>query len=203
MGRESLESMLEARLKQYRSHVKLLNRNGDLLSMEGWYKVYSDNPYYVRYLKSGSKLSFSRWLSKSERLQDIAVSQISKRVTAENLDLKISCRFNDLLRLADTPHFKSCLDPNKIGRDYLPLILRDPTAAIIYTPDKAGKFLGRAMFTLRMNRAYANPATIKILKVYGVLTHRTLVRFFERQFPQYSVDPISDDTVLYFAITGT
>lgn len=188
--------MLEARLKQYRSHVKLLNRNGDLLSMEGWYKVYSDNPYYVRYLKSGSKLSFSRWLSKSERLQDIAVSQISKRVTAENLDLKISCRFNDLLRLADTPHFKSCLDPNKIGRDYLPLILRDPTAAIIYTPDKAGKFLGRAIFTLRAG-------TIKILKVYGVLTHRTLVRFFEKQFPKHHVDPFSDDTVLYFAITGT
>lgn len=196
MGRESLESMLEARLKQYRSHVKLLNRNGDLLSMEGWYKVYSDNPYYVRYLKSGSKLSFSRWLSKSERLQDIAVSQISKRVTAENLDLKISCRFNDLLRLADTPHFKSCLHPDKIGRDYLPLILRDPTAAIIYTPDRSGKFLGRAIFTLRAG-------TIKILKVYGVLTHRTLVRFFEKQFPKHHVDPISDDTILYFAITGT
>ena len=188
--------MLEARLKEYRSHVKLVTRNTELLSMEGWYQVYSDNPYYVRYLKSGSELSFSRWLLKSEGLQNIAVSQISKRVTAENLDVKISCRFNDLLRLADTPHYKTCLDPNKIGRDILPSILRDPTAAIIYTPDKSGKFLGRAIFTLRANK-------IKVLKVYGVLTHRTLVRFFEKQFPQYSVDPISEDTVLYFTITGT
>lgn len=199
--------MLEVRLKQYHSHVKLIARNSDLLNMEGWYKVYSDNPYYVRYLKSGSSLSFSRWLLKSERLHDIAVSQISKRVAAENLDVKISCRFNDLLRLADSPHYKSCLDPNKIGRDYLPLILRDPTAAIIYTPDRAGKFLGRAIFTLRASKTVPHKLNgqtlytynIKILKVYGVLTHRTLVRFFETQFPKYTVDPFSDDTVIYFA----
>jgi hypothetical protein len=183
--------MLEARLKSYHQvHAKLVKRNDDLLSMEGWYKVTSEQSDYLRYLRSESKLSFSRWLLKTERLREVEISKIVKQVTSENTSIKISCRFNDLLRAADSPHFNSCLAPNKMGSSTTIYLLKDPTIAIAYTPDNGGFFLGRAIFSLKNNH-------IQIFRCYGTFTHSMLTRFFMKNFA-YAVHSFPDDVVSYF-----
>lgn len=191
--------MLETRLRSYQKYSRvratLVTRSADLLSMEGWYQVTSENPYFLRYLNAESKLSFSRWLLKSEGLHAIAVSKIVKQVASENTSIKVSCRFNDLLRAADSPHYRSCMAPNNVG-DGVPIILiKDPTAAIAYTPDNGGFFLGRAIFTLRSKR-------IKIFRCYGTFNHPMLTRFFKKNFPQYDVDPFEHDTVSDYLFGG-
>lgn len=182
--------MLEARLRLYRAHPKIVKRCDELLGMEGWYKVESEHPYYLRYLNSGSKLSFSRWLLKTEGLDQVRVSRLVKQITSETTSIKISCRFNDLLRAADSPHFTSCLAPGKLGSRVPPTLLEDPTAALIYTPDNGGFFLGRAIFMLRSNR-------IRIFRCYGTFTHTMLTRFFKKTFPQYEVHQFQDDVVAF------
>lgn len=81
-----------------------------------------------------------------------------------NKRIKISCRFNDILRCSNTPHFNSCfrlsipiwwprekrnleylakLGPNDRGlQPYYRCI--DPSWAIAYLPDKKGKFQARS-----------------------------------------------------------
>lgn len=182
--------MLEARLKEYKSRSRLVPRNRELLELERWYTLSSNDPEFLRYQKSGSKLSFSRWLLKARGLDTNEVARLCKKVAESEIQVKVSCRFNDIFRMADTPHFKSCCAPGLLGDRTPSKIAQDPTAAIIYTPDKAGKFKGRAIFTLRSGE-------IKILRCYGVFKFDLLKPFFESL--GFRVNPSTDDTVIYFS----
>lgn len=126
------------------------DRNPELLKLEGWFEVgvcLTERVSALRneYLDSKSTLKFTRWLLRFKGLSNAEVSEIGKQLTAVQ-SAKFSCRHNDLLRLGDTDHYKSCMATTKSLQQLH--YLADPDIALVYIPDSAGKFLWRVLVRL-------------------------------------------------------
>lgn len=142
--------MLKQRLAKI-SKVKtdIRSRHSKLQEIEGWYKTEIIIPFYLqptyqRYLESKSTLKFTRWLLRNTNYTEGEVSEIGKKLKGH--DFKISCRHNDLIRLGDTPHYRTCMADSKAFQQVHYLV--DPDVAIAYVSDAAGKFVWRALLRL-------------------------------------------------------
>jgi hypothetical protein len=150
-----------------------------LLAIEGWYEVASTLSgqtveLYERYLQSGSTLKFTRWLARNGS-SPAEVSAIGKQL--KPVSVKVSCRHNDLVRLADTGHYKSCM-AGDMGVQQIHY-LADPDIAVVFLPDAAGKFMWRSLLRLVMEgdkfalvhyRIYGNGPTSSIFKALSKKT---------------------------------
>jgi len=84
---------------------------------------------------------------------------------------RLSCRFNDLVRIQDTPHYGTCLK-NWRGVETV-RYLADPDMVVIFVPDSSGKMqarvLARALFL-------QGEFVLGLYKVYGNgLSHQAVV----------------------------
>lgn len=193
--------------KLYKMHEKIdvKERHPVLRSLEGWYttdsSIESLPPVYAPLVRlfreSKSTMKFTRWLERKNFLDHSGISELGKLLASTTISFKISCRHADLLRLAETNHYFSCYQ-NWNGSQQL-RYLADPDMAVIYVPDKAGKYMWRALVRLMLDpsdeskyvfaiyRAYGNSNAIaihdrlnEILPLYHQTTH--LDRRYKRQF---------------------
>lgn len=166
--------MLQNRLKKFPilGSLDIRDRHSKLLELEGWYETDTTLPneykqYYTNYVASGSRLKFTRWLAR-QNVDANLLSQLGKYLTTTSF--KFSCRHNDLIRLGDTPHYKSCMSNIKGGQQLH--YLADPDVAVVFVPDAAGKFIWRCLvrltktakgYVLIAYRVYGNGPTSSIL----------------------------------------
>jgi hypothetical protein len=127
-------------------------RHKKLLEIEGWYEAPFQRDLvpadllnaYDLWAAEGGRTKFTRWLLRRGRIDDKRASELGK--VLKPINFKLSCRHNDLLRLAETEHYRSCFASWR-GAQQL-RYLADPDIAIVFVPDKAGKFLWRALVRL-------------------------------------------------------
>jgi hypothetical protein len=140
--------MISTRAKEYSySHLKLVSRLPELRALEGWYELPRTKSFLeIQYELTESKLKFSRWLL-SKGYSEAFVAAECRRIAEQKQKVKLSCRFNDILRLSSTPHFRSCLRATRCGRTVVApaRICGDPRSCLLYVPDEAGHFKGRAI----------------------------------------------------------
>lgn len=147
---------MQQRLTKFavKSEVDIRERNPALLALEGWYDVVTllnsgVADLYTEYKSSGSTLKFTRWLSRFKKLDNAVVSEIGRSMVETSV--KLSCRHNDLLRLGETQHYKSCMSNLKAnGRQQLQY-LADPDIAVLFSKDAAGKYVWRCLLRLAYN----------------------------------------------------
>lgn len=152
-------------------------RHPALLALEGWYETeiivpekYQD--LYKDYKESGSNLKITRWALRSRRMDDAEASELGKNL--ETTKFKLSCRHNDLLRLAETKHYASCMD-NEGGYGQQQMqYLADPDMAIVYIPDAAGKYSWRSLVRLVMDDYEPGkfPKFVHENRGYGLVMYR-------------------------------
>lgn len=135
-----------------RTNLDIRARHAQLRKREGWFPVqgFPEDPegidWLVEYLNSGSKLTFTKWLSRVKKIDSVKLSILGKQMVT--LNAKLSCQHKDFLRLADTHHYKSCMsDSHGVGRQQLHY-LSDPDVAVLFVPDSAGKYQWRSLLRL-------------------------------------------------------
>ena len=148
-------------------------RHPALLALEGWYETNAGlnvsilptycKLYAIQYKKSGSKLKFTKWLSKNTQLDNCDISNIG--ILLQTVKFKISCRHKDLLRLSETKHYSSCF---KQWRGIQQLrYLADPDIGVVFVPDASGKYLWRALVRLVIDPKDQSKFALAFYKAYG------------------------------------
>lgn len=141
--------------KTVKRRIDIRPRNRILLNLEGWYECYGSPeftlPYpfnikYKEWMETGGRTKFTRWLLRKGETQK-TISALGSAF--KPISFKLSCRHNDLLRLAESPHYFSCFQ-NWRGTQQLKY-LADPDIGILYVPDKAGHYQWRALVRLMKN----------------------------------------------------
>jgi hypothetical protein len=182
--------MFEQRMKEYEYTFKPVPRSAAIRALEGYYTLPPSDYLYREYLRSKSKLSFSRWLLKTKLFNPNEVAKICKKVAESSRSVKISGRFNDILRMSSTKHFNTCARPGGLGKFCPQGILLDPNAGIIYDRDNSGQYLGRIIFRIKDN------GEIQLFRPYGTVTAELARRLLEQL--GYKVCPCLEDTVIYY-----
>ena len=173
--------------------IDIRPRHKVLQSISGWYNTdvdYDVLPSWARrlysdYVDSGSSLKFTRWLLKNEYCTETDTSRIGTLL--QPVSFKISCKYNDLLRLADTKHYKSCFSGWR-GAQQL-RYLADPDIAVIYVPDKSGKFVWRALLRLVVN--IDNKYCLLRYRDYGNSNTKLIDSVINKIYPLYNYTDLS------------
>jgi hypothetical protein len=169
-------------IKEYRTSKSSMKFTKWLMKMLLEEKNRSTDTYReVLYL---SHFAFSCMKMKGEFTPENFVSQTGKLI-ADKMEFKLSCRYNDLLRLADTKHYSSCLKYTKISQ--LPKYLADPDIGVIFVADKAGKFIWRALIRLCLNPepTKAFPHVLLIYRHYGNAPFHLIYKKLNEMLPIY------------------
>lgn len=175
--------------------INLRPRNVVLREIEGWYTATPQIPkeylsLHHEYLRSGSTLKFTRWLTLNATLSHKQISAYGTLV--KPVDFKISCSYNDLLRLDDTKHYHSCLSDISFYGPQRLRYLEDPDICVCYVPDAAGKFEWRVLLRLVLvNRSYA----LVMHRVYGNGPTQTINERLSELLPVYSAIDIRNKVV--------
>jgi hypothetical protein len=184
---ENLKKTMRRKPRTDRLDVK--GRHPSLASVEGWYQVDADlnglpvkyKPLVKQYVESGDRMKFTRWLAKHELLTQKELVELGPLL--KPVDFKISCRHNDLLRLAETSHYKSCFK-NWRGVQQL-RYLADPDIGVVYVPDKAGKFVWRALIRLMQDPNYLEKYVFFLYKGYGNSNTYAICKKLNSIYPLY------------------
>ncbi len=173
--------------------IDIRPRHPKLMELEGWYDtniILRDDyaTWYQRYLDSGSRQKPTRWLS--QHMPESFVSEFGKKLVITRF--KLSCRHNDMIRLDETPHYKTCMNKAySFGRQQL-RYLGDPDIALIYVPDAAGKFVWRALVRLVMlERGYA----LVHYRIYGNGPTEAIFAKLNESLPLYEAQDIRREKV--------
>lgn len=162
---------LQALRCTYKAGV-LIPRDPELLKLEGWYKVGTPTTAYQEYTAAGSKLRFSRWLrSKGHSAQEAA--RLCKQQAESVLDVKLSCRYRDMLSMSETNHFIACTKAGRSASKAPAEIVRDRQAGILLCLDMAGKIKGRIVFRLWEGK-------VQLTRPYGLLAIHHAQELFKR-----------------------
>ena len=181
--------MLIKRIRKI-SNVKtpLATRHPLLRSLEG--SVESAVPpktlsaEYGEWLKSGSKMKPTRWISRTypnSSPNDLA--QLGKELAATST-LVVSCMHKDIAKMADSPHYQSCYrtgfteftnqsKPNGENRQQILHELANPNNCIAFVRDRAGHFIFRVQILLTVDSQFQ--------------THLVIGRPYGQQIPTYGL----------------
>lgn len=135
--------------------------------LEGWYQHTPKGMLEDEWKASGTRLSYSRWLFKNKGWTSDAVSREIKRTAAYSI--KFTTKYNDLLRMSDTPHFISCLHHMGMCCFDMRKVLTDPRVGMFYRPDKSGKIMGRVVVV------FTSVAEADLLIPYGDISTESCV----------------------------
>lgn len=174
-------------VKNVKKRIDIRPRNGILKNLEGWYECYGSpegtlpyplNEYYKEWLMDGARTKFTRWLLRRGETQK-TVSSIGSSL--QHINFKLSCRHNDLMRLAESPHYFSCFE-NWRGVQQLKY-LADPDIGIIYVPDAAGHYKWRAL--IRLMRNPKGELCFLIYRAYGNIWAESIFERLNQIYPVY------------------
>lgn len=159
------------------SKADIRDRAKTLLAIEGWYEVVGGLEgemlgLHSEYLASNSAMKFTRWLTR-RGVDQSEVSNVGQQMV--HASVKFSCGHNDLMRLADTQHYKSCMRVGSPAGGQQLHYLADPDMALIFIPDAAGKYKWRALIRL-VNDDEGKPALVHY-KPYGNGPSDSIFRF--------------------------
>ena len=192
---ERLESLKRKNQFHINGKVDIRPRHQALLAIEGWYSTNVDysvlpNEYRVladEYVKSGSSLKFTRWLIRNGHTTIERASKLGSKL--KPVTFKISCRHNDLLRLADTHHYASCFASWRSAQQLR--YLADPDVAVVYVPDEAGKFKWRAILRLMLVN---NEHVLLLYRDYGNTNKDLINKKLNKIYPLYLTNKTSFET---------
>lgn len=159
------------------------HRHPALLALEGWYETDIVVPekhqaLYEEYKASGSSLKITRWALRAGKLDDSEASELGKNL--ETTKFKLSCRHNDLIRLAETSHYRSCMDGG-YGQQQMQY-LADPDIAVVFIPDAAGKYSWRSLARLVMEQEGFG---LVMYRVYGNGPTEAIFQTLDKKLPVY------------------
>jgi len=175
-------------INKKQSHLDIRTRHKELIKLEGWYKVIFSIedvilPEHIQsYKNSGSSMKITRWLLRKGIINKAQASEYGKQLN-NKIDFKLSCRYNDLLRLAETKHYKSCFSGN-LGKQQLHF-LSDPDVALLYVPDKSGKYLWRRLVRLMMEDKPPYNYCLFVYKAYGNSNDRLILQTMNKVIPLF------------------
>ena len=152
---EKLRSQSEVRHKPTQQSLDIRRRHATLREVEGWYTAtpcmgdmitdYVMRANYESYKEHNSDMRFTRWLARKGMATPKELSALGK-LLGKPFSFKVSCRHNDLLRLPDTTHYRTCFDGWRGGQQLR--YLSDTDLAIVYVPDSRGDFKWRSLIRL-------------------------------------------------------
>jgi hypothetical protein len=166
---------------------KFVPRNSELRKLEGYYNLASDNPLlneYERYKKSGGKIAFSKWLINYKGVTD--PSKICKKIAEESHRVKLTCQYNDILRMSDTRSFKACTQPGQMGAKTVKIACEHPDFGMLVVAGPSGHFNGRIGFTLKDKK-------VQLFRAYGVVSIEAAENLFKQL--GYEVSQVLGDMV--------
>lgn len=212
---KTLQKLLE-RSGRHR-FIDIRERHSFLRRLEGWYDAPPYLPKDYKYLwweyrKSQSTLKFTRWLARNNKLDNKALSKLGKTLTS--FSFKVSINHKDLLRLADSPHYRTCYRNLKLNGRQMFYYLSDPDVCVIYVPDKAGHFKWRCIarvilsnstkgLGLLLYRPYGNADSNRIVECLAERT--SIYTSSELIAPNLSVGPwtsLKSATILNNPVTA-
>lgn len=184
-------------VKLTRDRVHILPRVEELRSLAGWYSFHgminwvepiarllhgtlgeeeATASIHSGYIASMRGIRLGKYLSQfaetHKGFSNDEVSVFMNRYTSQG-KFKLSVQYNDLLRCSEGKHFGSCFDVDSEWgwRGVQPVRdLADPDVAIIYFPDKAGKFMSRCFCRLLVRED--GQKVLGLYRMYGNgLTH--------------------------------
>lgn len=179
---------LNPRVKPVKADIR--HRHPALLAIEGWYDTEEIvvpekfEQVYKEWKESGSSRRLTWWALKTERLDDKEASELGNSL--QTLHFKLSCRHHDLLRLAETNHYASCMQGNA-GAQQLQY-LADPDMAVAYISDRAGKFMWRSLVRLVMEGE--NGFALVHYRIYGNGPTEAIFRRLDKIIPVYEARDI-------------
>lgn len=165
-------------------------RHPGLLAKEGWYDVKGVEALTedLRQLLLGwdQRTKPTRWLLRQGRITQQQASELGDQLNLDStIRFRLSCRHKDLLRVAETDHYKTCYGTSYGGTGWRGIqmlrFLIDPDMGVLYIPDKSGNFLWRAFvrlvfmpksagYGLFVYRTYGNANEMAILsKLNGII----------------------------------
>lgn len=186
--------------------IDIRPRHPRLMNMEGWYNiipairdVIPPNLFSVldEYEKTSKRTKFTKWALRSSLITQEQASEIGNYL--EPFRFKFSCRHNDLLRLSDTIHYRSCFDKWR-GSQQL-RYLADPDIAIVFIPDKAGKYIWRTLVRLVLNPE-AKGYALFVYRIYGNGPTNSVFSELDKILPIYISNIVSRDSDFNY-ILGT
>jgi hypothetical protein len=179
--------------------VDLRPRHSILQAMENWYHASPVIPkeYEIlieKYKESKSRLSLTRWAIRNMYLDEAGASRLGSFLSG-SFSFKLSCRFNDLLRLSDTPHFKSCFDYDSefFRGAQMFKYSADPDIAVVYVPDKSGKFLWRALIRICVIKDNPDKLCLVLYRSYGNADELSIFRELDKIAPLYFACGVTGD----------
>lgn len=173
------------------SKFRIVKRVEALRKIEGWYdytQVNTEDFLYKQLVKRFGEektVSITREkLVEGIRLGKFMIEKMSCNPdrTAQFIEsirtsrFKLSCNFNDFLRVTETDHYKTCMSNfrgSQLLRD-----LADPDMCVIYEPDKAGKM--RCRMFARLLVLEDQTLVLGLYKIYGNgFTHLAIKKALE------------------------
>jgi len=125
-------------------------------------KVYGEQLLGILRTKLLGGIRLGRALIDREHFYPSDVSRFISTLRAS--EFRLSCRFSDLLRVAETPHYKTCMTDWR-GTQLL-RNLADRDVAVIFEPDASGKMRSRAFVRLLRREGDQN-TFLGVYRVYG------------------------------------
>ena len=170
-----------------KTRIDVRPRNKKLLSLEGWYTAkvgletlpHEYNKLVKEYKGRPRSVSFTKWLSKSKKLENEVISETGKLLMS--VTFKLSCRHKDLLRLSETKHYRSCFNRWR-GVQQL-RFLADPDIGVLYVPDASGKYLWRTLVRLMLHNS---KHVLLTYKTYGNANESAIFNKMNGIIPVYT-----------------
>lgn len=169
---------------------RFIPRTKQLQALQGQYtcRVETDHTRgYKAYVASGGSMSFSRWLVKSCGIPD--PSAICKSASESAQQFRLTCKYNDILRMSDTRCYDACTSPGRIGAQAVQWAVRCPEFAMLVVDAPSGHFKGRIGFILHND-------VVQLFRAYGTMSVELAREFFTQK--NIPVQEKHDDLVMYY-----
>lgn len=172
------------------TRLDLRRRHPKLRSLEGWYnaspllsrrfhQLY--NQFLELKIQNKTQLKFTKWLNRNSNLNIADIQEVG--INIKKTKFKISCDYNDILRVIESPHYKTCFNENIDKAKQLLKYLSDPDIAVIYVPDTAGHMKWRAF--VRLIKMDSGKFGLLVYQWYGNANHKAILNKLSQIMPVF------------------
>lgn len=116
-----------------------------------------------------------KWLKRLKGVEDETCQMFADSFKTEKVKLEITCRYQDILRMSTSRHFKSCTSPGKSNESQIKGYLLNPAIFMIVIRDRSGDF--RFRWVGRYKHDYNEGSRLKLNS--GTYGESKLVKYFD------------------------
>jgi len=192
----------------FNNPIEIRKRNPVLRALSGWYSYVRSLPQWgVAYEFLSKEIGFVA-ANKAAKTGFYNGMKIGKFLVKKNLPeavvsgwlqqrgqgkFKFSCKFNDLLRMAETKHFTSCFKNTRANQLLHHLYERD--VAVIFEPSENGDMKSRCIVRLLNHPEKKGEHVLGLYKMYGDgFTHNDVARALDGKMECYTLLRSFNDT---------